>query len=589
MARSAQFVVRLAMMFFCVNHFLTAQAQAQEQHQSGIPGYWKGTLSVQGIELELELHLAVTEGGDLTGKMVSVNQGGAEIPITSVKVDVKSIALKMPSVFAEYTATISEDGQRLEGTFTQAGTDSELVMEQMAAPESVTHIETWQGEMKTPRRVLEFQLRLYQNAAGEISAKLDSFTEGALGLQVLVEPMDDGLAFTLEIVDASYVGHFDESRTRLNGTWTQAGKELELNFVKVELEETQTELKLNRPQTPQPPYPYDIEEFVFTNDAESIELSGTLTIPNSEGPHPVAILITGSGPQDRDETIFGHKPFWVIADYLTRHGIAILRYDERGVGQSSGNFFTATSQDFANDVESAVKSVGKHPRIDAAQVGLIGHSEGGYIASMVASRNERIAFIVMLAGPGVPGTEILKKQTYEGSKLIGMSQMALDAQAALVSAYIDALLGSETQVEDSEEIQQHVAILREIVSKGSDIDKATSAAILPTLKALDTKWTRFFLAYDPGDDLQRVRCPVLAMIGSKDVQVDADINLTAIEQALMEGGNNNFQVKKLEGLNHLFQTAETGAGSEYSEIEETFAPAALETMAEWIQSQVTGK
>ncbi|HMO93366.1 MAG TPA: alpha/beta hydrolase [Pirellulaceae bacterium] len=551
-------------------------------------GFWRGTLAIANIELVLELHLEKNEAGELVGNLISVSQGNAEIDIDRATVESGTLTLRMNKVFARYTARIAADGETLEGTFSQGG-DHALSMKRATPPSAVTHFETWRGTMLAGPQSFDFQVRLFRNEAGEVTGKLDSFSENIMGLLLEVRQLDDGLEFDLNLSGANYVGTYDESKTRLNGTWKQGPNRIELNFDKVPLTETQTEMKLDRPQTPQPEFPYDVEEVEFENENESVSLAGTLTLPKLDSPLPAVILITGSGPQDRDETIFGHKPFWVIADYLSRRGIAVLRYDDRGVAGSTGNFFTATSENFANDVEAAINYLKQHSRIDARRIGLIGHSEGGYIASMVAARNTDVAFIVKLAGPGVPGAEIIKKQTYEGSRLANVSPSVLEAQTAFVEAFVNAQLKQPRDEADDEEVKELAKALMAVASESTDIDKAVAQAMIATMRGLDGEWTRFFLKYDPAEDLAKVKCPVLALIGSKDVQVDADINLQAIENALTKGENPHFEVRKLEGLNHLFQTAETGAGSEYAVIEETFAPKALEIVYEWIAAQVKSR
>jgi pimeloyl-ACP methyl ester carboxylesterase len=338
-----------------------------------------------------------------------------------------------------------------------------------------------------------------------------------------------------------------------------------------------------RPQEPAKPFPYSEELVSYENKKAGVKLAATLTLPRGTAPFPAVLLITGSGPQDRDETILGHKPFLVLADYLTRRGIAVLRADDRGVGQSTGSFSTATTADFAEDVQAGVEYLSLRKEVNPRQIGLIGHSEGGLIAPMLAARLNSIAFIVMLGGQGQPGEEVLYAQGQEILKVLGASAEELATQRDLQKRLF-ALVKTET---DSGTLDRKVrAILDEHVSKLSDEKKKERAALKAGLQAqvrmLESPWLRFFISYDPRPALRKVRCPVLALAGAKDLQVPPEANLREIDQALREGGNKDYTVKLLPQLNHLFQTCTTGSLAEYAKIDETLCPAVLETIADWI-------
>jgi hypothetical protein len=337
-----------------------------------------------------------------------------------------------------------------------------------------------------------------------------------------------------------------------------------------------SELERRRPQNPKQPYPYREEEVQFENKAAGISLAATFTIPQGRGPFPAVFLITGSGPQDRDEAILGHRPFLVLADYLTRKGIAVLRADDRGFGKSSGNFATATTADFATDAEAAVAYLKTRSEVNPRQIGLVGHSEGGIIAPMVAARNPDVAFIVMMAGSGVPGDEILVSQTLLLTEVSGKSHEEAEKNAADERE----ILALVKQEKDSAILEKEV---REKLA-----GKIPEAQLGIQLKAVSSPWFRYFIDYDPAVALRKVTCPVLAINGEKDLQIPPKQNLPVIRRALEAGGNKNFEVDELPGLNHLFQTAKTGAIGEYAEIEETISPAALEKIASWILKQ-TGK
>jgi pimeloyl-ACP methyl ester carboxylesterase len=304
-----------------------------------------------------------------------------------------------------------------------------------------------------------------------------------------------------------------------------------------------------------------------------VRLAGTLTLPKGPGPFPVAVLIVGSGPHDRDETIFGHKPFLVLADDLTRRGIAVLRYDKRGVGGSTGGAFDATTADFAADARAAVAYLRTRKDIDRGRIGLIGHSEGGAIAPMVAADDPRVAFVVMMAGPGVPGDELLVAQNRAILKAAGGSEAALTT-AEQANRKIYGIVKSD--VSDAEAQSQVATVL---VGLGQGPMQARAGAAQAS-----APWIRWWLRHDPRPVLARLRCPVLAIDGSKDLQVVADQNLPEIRKALKD--DPDATVLELPGLNHLFQTADTGAVAEYAKISETISPLALTTIGDWVVAHV---
>jgi uncharacterized protein len=333
-----------------------------------------------------------------------------------------------------------------------------------------------------------------------------------------------------------------------------------------------------------------VVEVAYENKPAGIKLAGTLTLPKGPGPFPAALLISGSGPQDRDETILGHKPFLVLADYLTRRGVAVLRVDDRGVGGSTGKTNDATSVDFAADVLAGVGFLKGRKEINAAQIGLIGHSEGGIIAPLVASRSKDVAFIVLLAGTGLPGEDILYLQGAAILKVAGANAAQLARQKAMQQTMFAVLRAENDNVVAEKKIR---AALAELTGKLDAEEKKKMAEAMPLLegqiKMVLTPWFRHFLSYDPRPALRKVTCPVLALNGAKDVQVDAALNLQAIQAALKKGGNKDVAVREFANLNHLFQTCKTGAVSEYGNIEETLAPVVLEAVARWILERTTGK
>jgi hypothetical protein len=325
------------------------------------------------------------------------------------------------------------------------------------------------------------------------------------------------------------------------------------------------------------PYPYREEEVTYENKPAAVTFAATLTIPEGKGPFPAVFLITGSGPQDRDEAILGHRPFFVLADYLTRKGIVVLRADDRGFGKSTGSFAAATTADFATDAEAAVAYLKTRGEVDAKKIGLIGHSEGGIIAPMVAARNSDVAFIVMMAGPGVPGDQILPEQ----HRLIAEANGTSPTQAEKDAAQEKKLLAYVESEKDDAVLDKG---LREKLAGA-----VPEAQLGVAVHQLTSPWMKFFLTYDPVPTLEKVKCPVLAINGEKDLQVPPKQNLPPIRKALAASGNKNYEVDELPGLNHLFQTATTGSVNEYAEIEETMSPVAMEKMASWILKQTGGQ
>lgn len=324
-----------------------------------------------------------------------------------------------------------------------------------------------------------------------------------------------------------------------------------------------------RPQTPQPPFPYRAQDVTVPSKAPGVMLACTLTIPEGEGPHPAMVLVTGSGPQDRDETIFGHKPFLVIADYFARHGVGALRCDDRGTGKSTGRFLGSTTADFSLDAEGAFNYLLKRPEFKG--VGIGGQSEGAVIAPMVASRRTALAFVIMLAGPGLRGDQMGYAQAAAILRARGTPEEQIERNRKMQQTLIALARAGSTETE----------MRRQAREKFADIPDSERIILL-----LKDPWHRWFIDYDPAPMLAKVKCPVLVLNGDLDLQVVADVNVPAVEAALRKGGNHHVTVRRFPGLNHLFQTGTTGLPEEYSQIQETIAPVVLETMVEWLQATV---
>lgn len=420
----------------------------------------------------------------------------------------------------------------------------------------------WIGTLHAGSANLRVLVHITRGTDGTLKADMDSLDQNAKAIPISsIELKENKLTFTSAAVHGSYNGTANAERTAIEGTFIQ-GAPLPLNFKRAGTVDLAAP---RRPQNPMKPYPYREEDLIYESPAAGIKIGATLTMPNGRGPFPVVVLITGSGQQDRDESVLGHKPFLVLADHLTRKGFAVLRSDDRGIGKSGGVFVKSTNADFANDTEAAIAYLKTRREINPKRIGLIGHSGGGIIAPMVAARHRDVAFVVLMAGPGVRGDQVIVEQVIAAAEAEGVSHAAAIEEGKTQRRVEDVIM----QGYDDAALKEK---LRPILGAKTD-------AVVPQFT---TPWHREFLSYDPAPALRNVSCPVLAMIGQKDVQVLPNRNLPAIRKALQEGGNKRFEVVEMPGLNHLFQTAKTGAVSEYGNIEETISPVALEKIAGWI-------
>ncbi|UWX54861.1 alpha/beta hydrolase [Maribacter litopenaei] len=436
----------------------------------------------------------------------------------------------------------------------------------------------WHGMLKVQGIQLRVVFHIQDGEEG-YSATMDSPDQGAKDIPVTSTTFENQvLHINMPNLGIVYEGTLNEEGT-ITGDFNQFGQIMPLELSR-EVAQKETVL---RPQEPVKPYPYYTEEVTFRNERANIELAGTLSLPQKEGVFPVVVLISGSGPQNRDEELFGHRPFLILGDHLTRNGIAVLRYDDRGTALSTGNFESATSEDFSEDVEAAVTYLRTRQEIDKNNIGLVGHSEGGMIAPMVASRDNDIAFIVLMAGVGIPGDELLLLQQRAVGKVSGLSEtMLMDIETANRTVF--------TMIKESTDLAQLSSDLTQYLKEHPDstkppgVDADTYAQI--KVDQLLNPWWLHFIRYDPANALEEVNCPVLAINGEKDLQVPPQENLPAIQTALERGGNMQVTVKELPKLNHLFQESATGSPAEYGQLSETLAPEALDTILSWIQKQV---
>lgn len=325
------------------------------------------------------------------------------------------------------------------------------------------------------------------------------------------------------------------------------------------------------------PRPYVEREVVFRNGATGIDLAGALSLPESPGPFPAVVLVSGTGPNTRDEEVDGHKVFTVLADALVRRGLAVLRYDKRGVGGSGGVYRDATTADFATDATAAVRFLKARPDIDPLRVGVLGHSEGGVIAPLVAAADTEVAFIVMMAAPAIRGDKLFVAQSVKVAKLYGAPEAYVAGRQAFDRELYAAVLAAPTA--EAARVGAKAIVARGVESKLVDPGEADGLA-----KSIASPWQRYFLGHDPAAVLRGLKSPVLAVYGGLDAQVPAADNASVAREALR--GVRDASVVELPGLNHLLQRAETGSPQEYAEIDETISPRALELMASWIVDRI---
>lgn len=387
--------------------------------------------------------------------------------------------------------------------------------------------------------------------------------------------INDTLYFKSNGMGASYLGVLKEEK--INGKFSQAGMELDLFFQRDSI----VKEELKRPQEPKPPYSYYTEDVTVKNKKANIDLAGTLTLPSKAGKFPVVILISGSGPQNRDSEILGHKPFLVWADYLAKNGIGSFRYDERGVGESSGKYSVADLNDFYSDAQSVVKTINK--RKEVASVGVLGHSEGGIIAPWLGSNSKEISFVVMLAAPGVPVTELMAEQRKLIYEIMGESDEDILFSNNLFKKIDELVLNLENKNLLADSLKKLIISVLDSSENPEHKDKILRDNITEnTIPKVSSPWYKSFIAINPATYLSKIKQPVLAINGDKDLQVASYQNIPAIEKALKEGKCKNYKTKIYPGLNHLFQQCETGMVDEYGAIEETVNPQVLKDVATWI-------
>ncbi|NBB85493.1 MAG: alpha/beta hydrolase [Bacteroidetes bacterium] len=440
-------------------------------------------------------------------------------------------------------------------------------------PPHEAFVGTWEGTLEVGGQSIRLIFDI-QEEAGALTGMTYSPDQSPTGTPISsIEVTDERIVLEIAQIGGRFEGTLADDQAALIGELSQRGMMLPLT-----LERTDPAAVLAgpaRPQHPEPPYPYAVREVTFVNQTDRLTLAGTLTLPDADGPHPAVVLIGGSGPLDRDAEVFGHKLFLVLADHLTRRGIAVLRYDERGVGASEGTAWPAVSSEaFARDAAAGVRFLQVHPEISADAIGLTGHSEGGLVAPLVHTEHTPVAFIGLLAAPSVPGDKLLEEQL----AAIVAAQGLPDAMVASTRTSQRALLEAAKRASTADTAR---AELRTVLSAQG----MSEAQVQAQIEQLTSPWFSFFLTHDPQPALTQLDVPVLALYGSIDLQVPPAQNAGPMQAALDASPSSDATVAVMDSLNHLFQPATTGLPGEYAQIETTLAPAMLERLTKWICAQ----
>lgn len=550
-------------------------SHAQELDTSAPKFYGEMKAGPRQFRFLIELSL---ENGN--GKLISLDEGKREFPLQSVTLSEKSLSFELKVSGAAYDGTLSDSGV-YEGWWKQRGGSFALNFRRVEKMPTFEYQAIWEGQINLV--VQKLDLRFRELKSGEVY--MDSVSQLAGGFVTQKATEGDQVSFKIPSLGAEFKGTLNDAGDSITGKWKQ-GFVPAVNLVlkKVDAKESLESEAPKRPQTPQPPFPYLTEDVLFENEEAGIELAGTLTIPKGSAKTACVVLISGSGPQDRDESLMNHKPFWVIADHLSRNGIAVLRYDDRGVGKSAGDFSRATTLDFVSDVEAAVAFLRNHDRIDPARIGLCGHSEGGIIAPLVAREDPAIKFIVMLAGPGVNGRQISVDQADAILRVSGVGPEDRQRQRQ-IQEVLFRLAESDPPLSKDDFRKQALSEIAPLLSEKEKSQNIGQETVEVAVAQVLTPWFNFFLSHEPAPVLETLNCSVLAINGAKDLQVTPGLNIPAIKAALEKAPTSDFEVVEMTGLNHLFQQCQTGLVSEYGEIEETINPKVLAKLSTWINER----
>jgi pimeloyl-ACP methyl ester carboxylesterase len=555
-----------------------ASAARPVARAASLEGEWSGVLEVGDASLHLVLHLSKDPQGGWHAKLDSVDQAVYGIEASHVNRGEDTLSFELASVGAKFQGKILPGHQAIRGVWEQSGTGLPLKFEKRTAgdsralPGAVSPAEgTWQGAIEVGNMRMRLQLHVAHADKGQLVASIDSLDQGIQGIPASKVSESAGqLRFEISVFRAEYRGTLNATKNGIQGVWTQNDTEEPLNF-----ERSERVLDLRRPQNPVKPYPYREEEISLAAGEGKAVLAGTLDIPEGNGPFPAAVLIGGSGPNDRDEAVAGHKPFWVLADFLTRRGMMVLRYDKRGCGRSTGVYEQAAMQDFVQDAQAALSYLQSRKEVDPRRLGLVGHGEGGILGAQLAARSSDVKWLVLLASPATTGERTLLRQ----SELVARTGGLAEEQIARSQEFDRLAYAAVREVKESARLETRLHALVEKSGLGASMPPQ---ALEAQLRLMTSPSFREFLDYDPEPALERLICPVLALNGDRDLQVNADENVPLLRKAYETSGNRDFTVMEIEGVNHLFQKAQSGSPALYGAIEETVAPEVLKAMESWL-------
>ncbi len=567
---------RLTLLLFSLDATWVFGRPVPPQEDRSDEQLWYGTMDAQNLRQFRFVVRLTQQDGESSGVLTSLDEGGRDFQLSNIITTPDQLEFELPSTAATYEAQWDARQQVMVGQWQQRGQKLDLSFRRVDEVPQRKIRRAWQGKIQGLLQKID--VAFVELESGQIL--FDSLSQKAGGFYVQDESREGEIIYSVPGVQGTFTGRATDNPMQLEGKWRQGLLTLALNLTAVDRDPVAADPV--RPQTPHPPFSYTTRDVDFPSQDPQVTLAGTLTLPQG-GLKAGVVLISGSGPQDRDESLLDHKPFWVIADHFARHGIATLRYDDRGVGKSTGDHAKATTVDFADDAEGAFMFLSSQKELSGVPVGLAGHSEGGIIAPIVAARNENVAFVVLMAGTGVNGEEVLYSQLRLIMEAEGAEPAAIEKQIKLQRVLLS------TVVDHSKASQEELGTqLAEVVErwfadedlKEDELEQTTRSG----LDSLTSPWLRTFLTLEPRDALSKTRCPVLALGGERDLQVDPKLNLPAIRRALEEADNSHFEIVEMPGLNHLFQACTTGSVSEYANLEETFNVAALEKITEWILS-----
>jgi pimeloyl-ACP methyl ester carboxylesterase len=571
-----QFAVACFILLAAVFVQTPLRADEAEKNDEARREIWFGTLELKGIRtLRFALHLE-KQGEQWSGILESLDEGEQSYDLANVEFSETGMKFDVPKPSGSYEGKFSDKENRVvAGKWKQSGKEFELSFSHVKEIPQRKAKAVWKGTLDA--FIQKLDVAFIELESGEVV--FESISQKSGGLLAKDESTEEEVVYKVPAVNGTFKGKYAEDKNKIEGKWTQGFVSLTLVLKRVELKDLKTK-KISRPQSPKAPYPYESRDITFDSKNKDVKLAGTVTLPKGKV-YRAVVLISGSGPQDRNQSLLDHKPFLVIADHFARHGIATLRFDDRGIGKSKGDFATATSFDFADDAEGALLRLRSMPELKDVPVGLCGHSEGGLVAPIVAARNEKVSFVVMLAGIGVNGEAILYNQLRLILKAEGSPEEEIEQAAKFQRILLKAVIKhgglSAEEIEDKIHEELKMVLTKEELAKPE-----LPAEVKSGVSKVATPWFRTFLTLEPKIALGKTRCPVLALNGEKDTQVDPILNFPAIRAALDKAGNDQYEIVEYPGLNHLFQSCKTGAVSEYQQIEETFNLKPLEKMTSWI-------